>query len=698
MLLWHMEEGKSSRRDVDEEQDDNDRLLKRARPVMYDPEKISDLLLKFPYLIGVVFEDQVENWKAKIIEVSKDASLGLVQPTRHKCLREVARRIFTERSISLDDQGALEAFIDSALRPVALGITSADLADASVAKVQVSSPTHVELTAVPMGNAKLQMLHRRLEKASKSVIQALVKRHLNWEHLLDIFITVIHWSRESPNVFLPDETSKTFWIWSGQFWYERNALNFMATVIDFAVKDASRDEGTDISFNQIKQALAKMPFASTFLWNPTLYRVDGSWIQVKNQHPGYILSKSGMINLMTGVEEKFASKFFVCGPCFTEYPNFDLNHETPFMNERMDEFFDGNKNAIDSLRWHIGASLFGNPNLNKKFLWFHGRADSAKSFLQSCLRFGLSHYVAVGDTKLLTCVPRSAAGHTGNMFNLFGKRIVIFDEIDAVKNGKFLKEMMSNAEVTARNARATQSPPIRLSVVPFIFSNFKPNFDDPALIEKVVVVPMTRSFGSTHENSSYLKRTDVTSFLSSPQGKDEAFNWLVQCGMFFCQNMFKEHVFPMSQSAGSSFIEGDAIIIFRKIMADYAKVHVSPPFNDGTSSMEAYKATTGELFGISYDEFRCVVRFIAQRFLGLKCHSFKSLVTEVAKLLASHPGVFVIRDKESRRFWFKSVLTQRKEFMDKKCSCIINLEWTETGQELVASLITDDPEHFNEDF
>lgn len=316
------------------------------------------------------------------------------------------------------------------------------------------------------------------------------------DSLVNITLRAIGWTPTSFNLFIEEANppSPIAWVWGGRYWYLREVRGMLSDLVVIMAAAVSMN---------IERAsvLAKLGYHPLGLYHSWSYLQRGResllFRQVRNQHPGYIYTTEGMLNLrrggVDGLEPHRAGFWNACDSITMDDDalRFDPQAATPFPDERIRELCGYDENEVQRLRWLLGAALFGDPNINKVFLWCHGVSDTGKSFLMELLRTGLQMYVTIGDNNTMNRASNQAMTNGTDLVALQGKRIVLYDEMHGIKNSALVKSLMSGAEICAREMRQRQSPPVRYTATPVFLSNVMLTSSDEALMEKMRLVQFT---------------------------------------------------------------------------------------------------------------------------------------------------------------------------------------------------------------
>lgn len=315
------------------------------------------------------------------------------------------------------------------------------------------------------------------------------------DSLVSIALRAIGWTPAHFNLFVEgaNPPSPNAWVWGGRYWYLREVRALLSDLILMM--------GGAVAVNiERVSVLAKLGSHPLGLYHSWSYLQRGRqsllFRQIRNQHPGYIYTTEGMLNLLRGVNglEPHRAGFWNAFDTLSiddDALRFDPKTATPFPHERIREMCGYDDDEVQRLRWLLGAALFGDPNINKVFLWCHGVSDTGKSFLLELLRTGLDMYVTIGDNNTMNRASNQAVTSGTDLVALQGKRIVLYDEMHGIKNTALVKSLMSGAEISARELRQRQSPPVRYTATPVFLSNVMLTSPDEALMEKMRLIQFT---------------------------------------------------------------------------------------------------------------------------------------------------------------------------------------------------------------
>lgn len=440
------------------------------------------------------FANFVKSVQFIIVAICTNPEFGEPQPTSFACLSECARILLNISSGDWARCGVcIRALVDY-LRPIAILIKEAQIL------VKRESPDLMSAAAIPDNRTDLCNKFAAIPANVTRAIECLKLNRV--EEVRKVVKSVIQWVPEAFNLFLETEVAKDCWIWNGLYWHKVGIESLLVDLISLTVQACNRVRGVEVISmkNYNEAALRKLVrgqfiFGREFLWEELIAAkhtgfATFSWQQARSLHPGFVICQQGMLNLRSGeLEPHEAGRFISFDTVInSKVFHYEPNLSTHFVSRRVQELCGDDECKYEAIKWMIGAALYGDPNLIKKFLWCWGPNDCGKSFLENVMRKGMPEYVTVGDCSTINKRPGQFTTHGSDIMALLPFRVVLYDEAHDISNTTFVKGLLSGLEMTAREIRSKQSPPIRCFATPMFFSNALPACAEESLLAKRKVI------------------------------------------------------------------------------------------------------------------------------------------------------------------------------------------------------------------
>lgn len=270
-------------------------------------------------------------------------------------------------------------------------------------------------------------------------------------------------------------------------------------------------------------------------WSPDAFE------NTKDKNFYYLPCKNGQVCLRDGVVTKRVPEDYVTKIIGTEYhPDADSSDFDNFIREILKNV-DGTLNLekYNFFRWIIGQALTRDPK--KVFVILYGpRAYNGKSTFVSVLQSVLEWMTnEVDSSVILESGPRSKGAHSSELMAIKDLCLAFTSEtntaasIDAAE----VKRITGGDLITSRQIYGEQTT-FQSRCIPVVCTNKVINMDltDRAVSERTVIFSFKLSFVNDPKEP-HERKNDVTLVDKLKSNKEGVLKWLVDSGIYYCQNM-----------------------------------------------------------------------------------------------------------------------------------------------------------------
>lgn len=362
----------------------------------------------------------------------------------------------------------------------------------------------------------------------------------------------IKWSESS-------ERNGSIYYWNGGIW-ELDNFDYLDSLTPAVLVNILRkfcktfeDKGDDLvdKFSKLDEEILKRAKALIESLNKGQYLAQiKKWVtpelrekdfgSVKDVHPYRLACKNGMLDLKTGIIRPTIPEDNV-----TRLLNTNYNHDAD--TSTFDNFVreitkdpTGTTELYDYIRWLVGYACQGEPSKKMFFILWGVRGYNGKSLFVNTISDVLGDYATAMDASIvLDAGMKSGGGHSTELIQLDNKRLGILNDTKEgckLDDGKIKQLTGISDKISAREIYEKQRTFVP-KFVPIINTNnrIKMNLTDPALYQRLVLIPFYYSFVENPVEEWELK-SDDTLDQKLKQNPEGVLKWIVDCSTFFHQN------------------------------------------------------------------------------------------------------------------------------------------------------------------
>lgn len=353
----------------------------------------------------------------------------------------------------------------------------------------------------------------------------------------------------------PGKMSQTY-LWNGELW-EEDESNVMYLLLsttvprvleDFKRKLTTEDTASQVTLQNdhseavVKQVdelvsrLRKMKDNEKLLKAVKAYTNDPKFTICKDVNPGTLSVKNGILDLKTGNVRPACPEDMITKRLEVEY---DASADDSLMDQFIwDITSDTNGRRPDLynyFRWAVGYIIQGQPVHKKFFVLYGPYGNNGKSLFCELLINVLEHYVVPMDQSVVFEAPQKSQGAASPEI-LHLRHAHVGYIADTSKNNVIndMRMKMFTGGGDKISIRGLYSSPITMELhfVPVIATNhrFKVNANDPAMKNRMVVIPFELSFVNK-PTKSFERQGDQNLKEKLLADKQGILKWFIECSV-----------------------------------------------------------------------------------------------------------------------------------------------------------------------
>jgi putative DNA primase/helicase len=193
------------------------------------------------------------------------------------------------------------------------------------------------------------------------------------------------------------------------------------------------------------------------------------------------------------------------------------------------------------IRWAVGYAMQGSPTKKLFFILYGERGYNGKSMFLNMIKNVVEFYAVAMDKSVVVEGPSKSGGsHSTEICQLENSRFGILSETkeDEVINDGQMKMLTGVTDKLSVREIYGKQKEFSPTFVPFISSNhkLKINLKDPAMYERLILIPFRLSFVS-EPKESWHRKGDESLAEKFNKNKEGILKWLVECSVYYHQNI-----------------------------------------------------------------------------------------------------------------------------------------------------------------